>query len=52
MKMGKLGKDHRRCQSKLEKYYRLLGFKNVGKTEFMMLNPYHIQPGYKTLGFS
>lgn len=52
MRMKELGTDHPSCREKLEKYYRILGFMEVGKTEFMMLNPYHVQPGFDTLGFS
>ena len=51
MKMEVLGKELRTCRSKLASYYSLLGFKRIGKTEFMILNPDLIQPRLKNLNF-
>jgi len=51
MEMEGLGTELRSCQLKLEKYYGLLGFKKVGRTEFMILNPSHARPRLGEMGF-
>ena len=51
MNLGRLGKDHDICRSKLEKYYQRLGFKKVRGTEIMIMNPHHKQPRFEDFGF-
>lgn len=50
MEMNMFSADQKECTAKLKHHYRKLGFKSIGRSDFMFLNPAHKRPTLADIG--
>jgi hypothetical protein len=50
MDMGSYGTDQRQCTLRLKQHYRKLGFKSIGRTDYMFLKPSRLRSQRRIFG--